>query len=31
MQIVGIEVMKTDETERCDAKWVVMKWSNSEV
>ena len=32
MLIISIEVMKTiDETERCDAKYVVMRWGNSEV
>ena len=31
MLIISIEVMKTDERERCDAKCVVLRWGNGEV
>ena len=32
MWIISVEVMKaTDKRERCDTRYVVMRWSNSEV
>ena len=32
MPLISIEIMKIiDERERCDTRWVVMRWSNSEV
>ena len=32
MLIFSVEIMKTiDERERCDARWVVKRWSNSKV
>ena len=32
MPISGVEIMKTiDERERCDARCIEMRWSNSEV
>ena len=31
MPIISVEIIKTDERERCDARFAVMRWSNSEV
>ena len=32
MPIISVEIMKTiDEREKCDTRYVVMRWSNSEV
>ena len=32
MPLISIEIMKIiDERERCDTRWVVMRWSNIEV
>ena len=32
MSIISVEILKTmDEGERCEARCVVMRWSNSEV
>ena len=32
MPLISIEIMKIiDERERCDTRWVVIRWSNIEV